>query len=340
MALPTYIVTQSSPPSDVADADELISTASNKGASLIGINDAGNYYSGGTTESALQQLGPLLAGGLIGYRRPNLEYVGSGYDHSAALDIQIENNTETAHETKIMFKDGSMRTVTENLSSTHQYRGFLTSDTAALSGTHNSGIRPTETLTDERWYSVYAVKTTDDANKFVLVFTNTAPTQANYSTLNGYFGTNGWVYLGTFRYGCIYETDRVFNFTHCGSVMLTKNDYGVELSAGTITSSVDYTMTSGMGNTDIPPHFGQLYYRCYASNPTSGGMGINIYPENPTYALIFLDNAPLDATLNHNFWSAKHGITMFHSGADTFHGQISLIGWTDNVLAVGSNPFL
>jgi hypothetical protein len=57
MALPSYIVTQSSPVSDVADSTDLISTAVGKGAALIGINDAGGKYTSTTVEGALQELG-------------------------------------------------------------------------------------------------------------------------------------------------------------------------------------------------------------------------------------------------------------------------------------------
>jgi hypothetical protein len=52
MTLPTYIVTQSSPVSDVADATVLASTA---GAATVGISDAGGFYSSTTVEGALQE---------------------------------------------------------------------------------------------------------------------------------------------------------------------------------------------------------------------------------------------------------------------------------------------
>ena len=46
-----------------AYANDLASTASGKGGSLIGLQDAGGYFTIKTAEAALQQLGPLLTGG-------------------------------------------------------------------------------------------------------------------------------------------------------------------------------------------------------------------------------------------------------------------------------------
>lgn len=57
MALPGYIVTSSAPVSDVADATVLASTAAGDGASTIGIEDDGGYFTATTVEGALQEIG-------------------------------------------------------------------------------------------------------------------------------------------------------------------------------------------------------------------------------------------------------------------------------------------
>src|SRR5205823_4004220 len=101
-----------------------------------------------------------------------------------------------AGQAQILFPDGNLRT-----DSTSGRINCNLAQVAALSGTAQSGLQ-TGTVSTNTWYAIYAVKTTDNSSNFVTVADKTnLPVQANYSTLNTNFGTNGWVYLGLVRNG-------------------------------------------------------------------------------------------------------------------------------------------
>lgn len=66
-----------------AQLADLISTANGEGASLIAIEDAGGYYTGGTVEAALQELGTLIGAG----DAANITFDPTGTSFSAT-DVQ------------------------------------------------------------------------------------------------------------------------------------------------------------------------------------------------------------------------------------------------------------
>lgn len=141
---------------------------------------------------------------LIGYQKPVLVYVNS-------TDIRVEQNTNTANRTLIVFPAGPIA-VTEDTGVTHKFRMLKTSATAngyasGHTGAADSGLRTGLTLTANTWYFVYAVVVQygDDAaggaDNFILVVDDTNPTTGNWSTLDTRYGAGMWVYLGMFRYG-------------------------------------------------------------------------------------------------------------------------------------------
>ena len=139
---------------------------------------------------------------LIGtYQKPVLVYV------SATL-VDIENNTETANQTLIVFPSGPVA-VTENTGATNKFRRLSLAATAngygaSHTGAADSGLKSGLSLSANTWYYVYAVRVQygDDAgNNFILVVDSTSPAYANHSTLNTAYGSNEWVYIGSLRYG-------------------------------------------------------------------------------------------------------------------------------------------
>ena len=132
-----------------------------------------------------------LTNSIVNYRVPNLIYAAPTGDA-----FIVENNTGTLHQTKILFPDGSIRSVTEDIGSTSKYRKCLVTEFAEFtSGTENSGLYSGQSRAS--WYYVYAVKSLINANNFVLVADTTLyPAQTNYSALNTRYGASGWVYLG------------------------------------------------------------------------------------------------------------------------------------------------
>ena len=135
------------------------------------------------------------------YRKPVLVYVDSD-------SIDVENNTETANQSLIVFPSGPVA-VTEDTTSTHKFRRLETGATAngysvSHTGAADSGLRTGLSLSANTWYFVYAVRVQygDDAgNNFILVLDDTSPVQSNESTLNSRYGANEWVYMGLIRRG-------------------------------------------------------------------------------------------------------------------------------------------
>jgi len=219
--------------------------------------------------SALHAVTKQYVDNIINYRRPNLKFV-------SPTTVDIENNTKTANETKIVFPDGTTRSVTEDTSSTNKYRRFIITSTASLVATHDSGMRSTESEANNTWYALYAVKTTDDTSKFVIVGTVTLPIQANYATLDGYFGANGWVYLGLIKNGNnegSFDDDDIISFSQNGNMTLlssysTTSNNGARLtySASTISLAYDFS-TRGTGAAQIPNNVGVFLLQSRIQTP-------------------------------------------------------------------------
>lgn len=130
-----------------------------------------------------------------GYRRPRLVWVSSSL-------VDVEAQTGLANTTSILFPDGTMRTVNEDVSSTDKYRRFNMAVNANwTSGTEESGLRPGLSEANNTWYAIYAVKSQIDPTKFVLVGDTTFPIQASFATLNTRYGDGAWLYLGSIRNG-------------------------------------------------------------------------------------------------------------------------------------------
>lgn len=223
---------------------------------------------------------------LFGYRRPSLTYI-------SATQVDVENNTGTANQTTIVFPDGTIRSVTENTGSTHKYRRFdITATAEFTTGTEDSGLYNGLSEGTNTWYAIYAVKSTIDAAKFVLVGTTTQPTQANYATLNSNLGTNGWVYLGMIRNGDQKSaTTDIVAFIQTGGTVQFKNAVvptgslsmtGIVLAGGT--NSAAYSYTTGTDNTGMPVHFRVVTYSAGTTQTSAASMYIQDSAGNITFA--------------------------------------------------------
>lgn len=212
--------------------------------------------------------------GLDAYRRPRLSYV-------SATAVDVENNTSTEHETKIIFPDGTTRSVTENTGSATKYRRFIITETAEYTtGTENSGLYTGLSEETNRTYYIYAVKSAIDSTKFVLVGNKTAPTRANIATLNSALGSNGYVYLGAIKNGDNSgATGDILSFTQSGKRTLFRNTCagnsanltGVRLATTAGATSLTHSYVAGTGATDIP----ETVEHVILSGAVSGGTGVS-----------------------------------------------------------------
>ncbi|UOF79079.1 hypothetical protein [Caudoviricetes sp.] len=206
------------------------------------------------------------------YRKPVLVY-------NSSTQIVVENNTETAHQTLIVFPSGPVA-VTENVGGADKYRMLKTGSTAngydsGHTGAADSGLRTGLSLSANTWYFVYAarVRYGDDAgNNFIMVLDDTEPTQANESTLNTRYGSGEWVYLGSVRrgYGDYSSTTLIpFQMDKSGWTYFISNASGSGVGGAGIqvysstsfnTSSYTslYTIGAGTGAYTIPSIFDAL----------------------------------------------------------------------------------
>lgn len=308
---------------------------------------------------------------LVAYRRPRLAW-------NSGSTIDVEAQTGTANQTTVMFPDGSIRTVTEDLSSTQKYRRMDRTLTANwTSGTESGGLRPGLAFTINTWYAIYLVKSQIDATKFVMVGDTTLPLQANVGTLNGRYGTNGWAYMGMVRAGLkllgsevagsTTETDFVkfiqmghkFSFTvyttnypgptpvnEEGQIFLNLVSVTTAQSSNTI-----YNYSAGVGPTQIPDHLTFVNYRLIqGKNPPGAATWGNIRVQPA--------DAGLDDPICHItglfpnqffaggdfFWPAARGMAVSKEGAgnwpETASFRVALKGWEDSVLADGLNNLI
>lgn len=271
------------------------------------------------------------------YRRPVLKFI-------SVTTVDVENNTGTLNETKIMFPDGSTRSVTEDTASTHKYRRFLITAAAEFtSGTEDSGIRSGIAEATNTWYAIYAVKSLIDSTKFVLAGDTSLPIQTNFSTLDGRYGSNSWVYLGLIRNGDNSSaTGDILDFIHSGSLLIFKNtcagsgtnSAGLRVATTASATSLTYTLTQGTGTSDVPTNANNLIYT--AVHGSAGASGTTVLRNTA-------DTQVLAAGVGSTSFAARvdvpgTGVKLANGGAIAM--DIYLSGLYDGVLGVGSNPLV
>ncbi len=308
-------------------------------ATDIGTNATGigtNVTNIGTNASAITVLENLLS-----YRRPVLKFV-------SVSTVDVEENTGTAHVTKIVFPDGDTRTVTEDTSSTHKYRRFdMTATAEFTSGTEDSGLYSGISEAGDTWYAIYAVKSSIDSSKFVLVGDYKFPINADFSTLDSRYGGNGWIYLGLIRNGDggVVSSNDIIDFAQAGnqtilSYYLGSNiPNGVRLAVTGGAASLQWAYSAGIGN-QLANHITHCYF-CVQDSGASSGSGVFITQSfGSTSALIADSGKATSHTVQYSVWGiASKGIEI-RSGAGSSSKYIHYGGWIDGALGIGPNPLV
>lgn len=278
------------------------------------------------------------------YRRPVLVTIDNN-------TVDVEANTGTSNQTCITFPD-VQRCVTEDTSSTSVNRRFIISEVASFSGTKNSGLAPGETRTNNTAYALYAVKATDVSTDFVIAGTTNTPVQANFSTLNTRFGTNGWVYLGL-----IFNGDRsgvasnyIVPAVQAGNmtcVNMTGNTTAANwpdgggnaiLMANSTNNASIYTYSSGTGITQIPANIGSLFWICQSVTNATGVFKLG----SQAFAAADSEVGHLNTFNNFvlNSWETATAGASCRDTASTGATATGFKCWTDNALGIGGNPQL
>jgi hypothetical protein len=280
---------------------------------------------------------------LFNYRRPNLIYV-------SATTVDIETNTATTNMTTVMFPDGDVRSVTEDVSSTSKYRRFIITETYNSTSTENSGLRTNYVEAANTWYALYAVKSTTDTSKFVIVGDTVTPVQANVSALNSQYGSNSWVYLGSIRNGNgVSSHSDILSFTQTGNITLFSNVVpAVNLQVGDLPSpglllantsgatALGWTYAAGTGAAQVPGNVSHLIWQPIFGNINSSQLVKNaagtirysrLYSGAATNGISYRLTIP-----------ASEGIELSFGSAASATFDALLVGFYDAALSGGPNP--
>lgn len=274
------------------------------------------------------------------YRRPVLQY-------NSATVVNVETGIDgTSGDLTIQFPDGTKRTDT-----TAGRIQCNLAQVAALSGSWQSGLR-TGSAAANTWYSFYAVKTTDDSAKIVIVADTVIPTRANYATLNSNFGTNGWVYLGVLPYGdnkgattaiptFVMAGNTVMLTNACVAVTTTMNGVLLIATAGATTLNYTYSAGTALGSGQIPGHL-TLGWISSSKSYDASGRGVQYTTALGDRLFGLLLDGPTSATnLFRHFGALSQGLLASDYNSSTGNAyDILLEGYVDPVLGVGSNPLL
>ena len=292
---------------------------------------AGTLTSTGTLSVSGASTLASFSTNLFAYRRPVLQY-------SSGTVVNMETGlTGTSGQAQILFPDGTLRT-----DSTSGRINCNLAQVAALSGSAQSGLR-TGTVTNNTWYAIYAVKTSDNASNFVAVADTTLPLQANYTNLNTYFGATSWVYLGLIRYGDQSGTaNAILNFSQAGNFTMFKNTctgqtdnmMGIRLAISTGGTSLTYSLSSGTGNTQIPNNITMSLWGWQST--TTAGIITTDSAAAHRYAVSVANSGANSAG---QIWMPTSEGIQINSGSGA-NWDVNLIGFVDGALGIGSNPLL
>lgn len=273
---------------------------------------------------------------LCKYRRPTLVYNG-------ATNLSIETGivTGTSGDATMLFPDGDLRTET----SASRYQMTITQNAVfnnATLGSNQGGLR-TGSVSNNTWYCLYAVKVSTFSANWVLVADTVTPVQANYSTLNTNFGTNGWVYVGVVPYGDGASVPGAFTvFYQSGNSFVLANNigdgrgHGVRLattaSAQNLTWS--YAIGSSIASAQVPP---TILIGTFSVYTGSNGNWV-ITPSDTNF--YYEERESQSGERYANVANAVISRGMKSNNDGTTANTIYLTGYVDNVLGVGSNPLL
>jgi hypothetical protein len=275
---------------------------------------------------------------------PNLEWL-------TVSTVRVKANTGTANQTKIVFPDGDVRTVTEDTGSSTKYRLFdITATAEFTAGTEDSGLRSGLSETVNNWYVIYAVKSAINSANFVLVGDQTFPTVSNFSTLNTRYGTSGWRPLGYVRNGDgAGSTGDLVNFVQEGNITVFVNQIptaslnaaplggtpGVRMATTASATSLTWSPATGSGATALPDTIRLGWVRGFGHSHT-GSLRLTDDAQNRSYAIL----PNISNSYQQAFAGLTAGFKIDATGGTNAAWDIVLYGFIDNALGNGSNPIL
>lgn len=270
------------------------------------------------------------------WRRPVLQF-------ASASTITVESGLDgTSGNIPILFPDGSVRTANNTTHTTFN----ITRNAVLTTSGAQSGLRTTLSEATNTWYALYAVKVTDSSTLWVTVGDTLLPIRANYSTINTNFGTLGWVYLGLIRNGDNSgATGNIIDFAMSNNFTVFRNQCtgsavdlaGTRLATSASSSALTYSYAAGTGATDVPNNIAIVQYGFAGTPGTNQFMrvfdsgGSVVYDRRATGGA----GSQVAGMLT---MGVSNGLQVAASVAGA--ADITLAGFYDGVLGVGSNPLL
>jgi hypothetical protein len=269
---------------------------------------------------------------LNSYRRPVLQF-------GSVTTVAVESGLDgTSGDIPLLFPDGTLRTETSTTRTTFN----ITRNAVLVTSGAQSGLTGATSEATNTWYALYGCKVTDSSTLWCTVGSTVLPIQANFSTLNTAYGTNGWVYLGLIRNGDNSgATGDILNFYQSGAITYFSNvaagnsnsNSGIRVATSASTGTLTYTPSSGTGTTDIPNHVTQLYYGWSVSS----GSSTTQFKDSTTGALLNIVIGT-SASAGHMWYSAADSMATVNGSSVSM--DIYFAGFADKVLGVGANPIL
>lgn len=280
---------------------------------------------------------------LLAYRRPTLKW-------ASTTTVAIESGLDgTSGDIPVLFPDITVRTETSTTRTTFD----ITRNAVLTTSGAQSGLR-TGSAVANTWYALYAVKVTDSSTLWCTVGDTVQPTQANYTSLNTNFGTNGWVYLGMIRYGDqSAATTSILMFGQSGNFFVLQNKLtgssqtmrGIRMANTAGATSLTLSITSGTTGATIPAHFvnGLCLYAA-GINPSTA-RELQVFDGGTSNAILVNQATGGFVSQSSAFWycantAGNASIVTRADDASSVAQDISLIGWADPVLGIGASPLL
>lgn len=275
-----------------------------------------------------------------GYKRPVLSF-------GSVTTVAVESGVDgTSGDIPLLFPDGTMRIETSTMRTTFD----ITRNAVLITSGAQSGLTGATSEATNTWYALYGCKITDSSTLWVTVGSTVLPLQANFSTLNTAYGSNGWVYLGMIRNGDNSgATGDILVFDQAGNHTMFRNvctsaagssGVGLRLASSGGATSLTWAYSAGTGTTNVPNQFKFALIMYIGGARTAAVYAIQNSGSDRLYSAISSNGATVGAR-DTIFMPLLGGLALSDTQGGTSNAMdINIVGWVDNVLGVGSNPLL
>lgn len=318
---------------------------------IDGTNTAPSY-----TFTTSPTTGLFLTGGTVHYTKAGVDQgeiittqaLSGGYVNKTRPDLKWVNPTwvGVVDETvPVTFPDGVNRLPAAG--GKYQFKHTHLLIYTNPSGSNQGGFRQYLTPTGNAWYYLYAIKCPNAPGEYVLGADDQSPVTAKAS-LDGWYGVNGWVYMGLIRDGDnLTRSTTILWFKQSGphTIFESRSDDSSQWSlngvkyARAASGNLTYTPTVGTGATDIPETMGIIdWHYAYAVSGASVDQMISytMATDDSGFALNMYEKYMQDsdgAHIDKITLGSEQGLGIqIGSPNGSVATQFNICGWVDTLL--------